>query len=90
MIRKKYFNNLSAQLKPAFASLSSLPKKISPANNLFDEIKITDLPLIHHWPNDGGAFITLPQVYTEDITKPGIQHSNLGCIVFSLPEIIIF
>ena len=43
-----------------------------------NEIKITDLPLIQHWPMDGGAFVTLPQVYTEDIEQPGIQHSNLG------------
>src|SRR5439155_16206002 len=30
------------------------------------------------WPKDGGAFITLPQVYTEDADRPGWQHSNLG------------
>ncbi|MEP6684453.1 MAG: UbiD family decarboxylase, partial [Parafilimonas sp.] len=65
-------------VKTGISSLSSLPKKISSSNNLFDEINITDLPLIHHWPNDGGAFVTLPQVYTEDIAKPGIRHSNLG------------
>lgn len=27
---------------------------------------------------DGGAFVTLPQVYTEDADQPGIAHSNLG------------
>lgn len=27
---------------------------------------------------DGGAFVTLPQVYTEDIDKPGVMASNLG------------
>jgi 4-hydroxy-3-polyprenylbenzoate decarboxylase len=27
---------------------------------------------------DGGAFVTLPQVYTEDADKPGIMNSNLG------------
>jgi 4-hydroxy-3-polyprenylbenzoate decarboxylase len=27
---------------------------------------------------DGGAFVTLPQVYTEDADKPGIGSSNLG------------
>src|SRR5262249_13858212 len=30
------------------------------------------------WPKDGGAFITLPQVYTEDADRPGWRHSNLG------------
>ena len=45
---------------------------------LFSEIRISDLPLIRHWPMDGGAFVTLPQVYTEDIDKPGIMNANLG------------
>lgn len=45
---------------------------------LHQAIKISDLPLIHHWPKDGGAFVTLPQVYTEDIEQPGIIHANLG------------
>jgi 4-hydroxy-3-polyprenylbenzoate decarboxylase len=30
------------------------------------------------WPDDGGAFITLPQVYTEHVRQPGWRHSNLG------------
>ncbi len=30
------------------------------------------------WPEDGGAYITLPQVYTEDPDRPGLAHSNLG------------
>ncbi|UVI28389.1 UbiD family decarboxylase [Paenibacillus spongiae] len=42
------------------------------------EIQISDLPLIQSWPMDGGAFVTLPQVYTEDPDKPGIMNSNLG------------
>lgn len=45
---------------------------------LADEIRISDLPLIQHWPLDGGAFVTLPQVYTEDIDQPGIMKANLG------------
>ena len=44
----------------------------------YQEINISDLPLIKHWPKDGGAFVTLPQVYTEDIDKPGIFNANLG------------
>ncbi len=45
---------------------------------LFEEIKIEDIPLIKHWPMDGGAFVTLPQVYTEDADKPGIMNANIG------------
>lgn len=44
----------------------------------FQEVSISDLPLITHWPEDGGAFVTLPQVYSEDPDKPGIMNSNLG------------
>jgi 4-hydroxy-3-polyprenylbenzoate decarboxylase len=36
------------------------------------------LPQIVNWPRDGGAFITLPQVYTEDVERPGIMKANLG------------
>ena len=61
------------------AAMNALPNK-NPISKpvLFEEINISDLPLIHHWPMDGGAFVTLPQVYTEDADKPGIGSSNLG------------
>lgn len=39
---------------------------------------IDQLPPIQSWPNDGGPFVTLPQVYTEDPRKPGVARSNLG------------
>jgi len=45
---------------------------------LYEEIRISDIPQVHHWPMDGGAFVTLPQVYTEDPEKPGIMNANLG------------
>lgn len=57
---------------------SALPLKnpfFAPAHEL---ISISDLPLIHHWPADGGAFVTLPQVYTEHPDEPGVFGSNLG------------
>jgi 4-hydroxy-3-polyprenylbenzoate decarboxylase len=45
---------------------------------MHQQIRIEDIPQIKHWPMDGGAFVTLPQVYTEDIDKPGIMNANLG------------
>ena len=66
-------------LKVGLAALKALPLKnpiIKPI--LHQQIKISDLPLIQHWLKDGGAFVTLPQVYTEDIDSPGIMKSNLG------------
>ncbi|WP_439506429.1 UbiD family decarboxylase [Sediminibacterium sp.] len=63
----------------ALAALKALPLK-NPWSKpvMYEEIRISDLPLIQHWPMDGGAFVTLPQVYTEDIDQPGIMKSNLG------------
>lgn len=37
---------------------------------------LKELPRIVSWPKDGGAFITLPLVYTESITNP--KDHNLG------------
>jgi 4-hydroxy-3-polyprenylbenzoate decarboxylase len=39
---------------------------------------VRELPQLVSWPRDGGAFVTLPQVYTEDADRPGWRHSNLG------------
>jgi len=36
------------------------------------------LPQLVSWQNDGGAYITLPQVYTESMSQPGFGASNLG------------
>ncbi|RXK61956.1 UbiD family decarboxylase [Lacibacter luteus] len=69
---KRPLQNISTGL----AALKALPKKQSSFS--FDQIQVSDLPLIKHWPMDGGAFVTLPQVYTEDADKPGIMQSNLG------------
>ncbi len=43
-----------------------------------NEATIDQLPRLHSWPNDGGPFVTLPQVYTEDPDQPGFTRSNLG------------
>ncbi|HEY0299291.1 MAG TPA: UbiD family decarboxylase, partial [Arachidicoccus sp.] len=65
-------------LRYGLAAINALPKKKAPSINNFDEIKISDLPQIQHWEKDGGAFITLPQVYSEDLNHLGIMHANLG------------
>ena len=39
---------------------------------------LAELPQLKSWPMDGGAFVTLPEVYSEHPDKPGYIHSNLG------------
>jgi 4-hydroxy-3-polyprenylbenzoate decarboxylase len=73
------FKNPIQNLGAGFAALKALPLK-NPSQKpvMHQSISINDLPLIKHWPMDGGAFVTLPQVYTEDADKPGIMNANLG------------
>jgi len=66
-------------LGAGMAALKALPLK-NPSSRpvLSRQIRIDEIPQIKHWPMDGGAFVTLPQVYSEDIDKPGIMNANLG------------
>ena len=71
---KSPFKNLSA----GSLALKSLPKKVNSGAILFNETTIDKLPLIKCWEKDGGAFITLPQVFSLDPTNTSIYSSNLG------------
>jgi len=75
----KAFKNPIKNFSAGMAALKAVPLK-NPADKpiLFQQIQIEDLPQIQHWPMDGGAFVTLPQVYTEDIDHPGVMNANLG------------
>lgn len=54
------------------------PKYVARAAAMQHSITVEQLPQIICWPDDGGAFITLPQVYTEHPDQPGWRGSNLG------------
>jgi 4-hydroxy-3-polyprenylbenzoate decarboxylase len=60
------------------SGLTMLPKWVSNGPVLAHRTRVSELPQLKSWPHDGGAFITLPQVYTEDVRRPGFKHSNLG------------
>ncbi|MBE7175480.1 MAG: UbiD family decarboxylase [Mucilaginibacter polytrichastri] len=61
-------------------ALTALPRKtgVKKAPVSAYRTAVSALPQIVNWPKDGGPFVTLPQVYTEDAGKPGIMNSNLG------------
>ena len=64
--------------KSPLTALHMLPKYVRSGPAIACETSIDRLPQLTSWPDDGGAFITLPEVYTEDVTKPGLKNSNLG------------
>ncbi len=73
-LRKSPFNNLRSGLTARFM----LPKRCRSGAVLQNTTTVDRLPQLKCWPKDGGAFITLPIVYTENVTKPGLSNSNLG------------
>jgi len=70
------FKNPVKALSTVLNGIYALPKKVRFKG--FKEIRIDEIPQIKCWKDDGGAFITLPQVYSEDPDNPSIMNSNLG------------
>ncbi|MCC6815938.1 MAG: UbiD family decarboxylase [Saprospiraceae bacterium] len=68
----KHFRNL-----PFYFSGFPL-KSIFNKSIINNQCKISDLPQIISWPEDGGAFITLPQVISFPPNSRKIADSNIG------------
>lgn len=64
--------------KLPFSLINALPKKVSSGPVLANRTTVGALPHLVSWPGDGGAYVTLPQVYTEHPAHPGFFRSNLG------------
>jgi len=73
-----FIKNPSVLLRGPIGAANAIPKKVSTGPVLSCKTQISKLPQLVSWPHDGGAYITLPQVYSEDVTCPGWMHSNIG------------
>ncbi len=58
--------------------LNALPRRQARGAVMEATTQIENLPSIRCWPEDGGGFILLPQVYTENPDHPHWRNSNLG------------
>lgn len=65
-------------LTAPFSARFARPRMVRRGPALDRETTLNQLPQLVCWPKDGGAYITLPAVYTEDPDRPGTAHSNLG------------
>lgn len=74
-----FLKNPTRYLGAPFTALTALPMKswIKPPV-AYGQTSISKLPLIKSWPMDGGAFVTLPQVFTLPPGSNNIMESNLG------------
>ena len=61
-----------------FVALQMRPKAVRTGPVMKHRTSLSSLPQLKSWPDDGGAFVTLPQVYSEDVRSPGLIKSNLG------------
>ncbi|MFK7766396.1 MAG: UbiD family decarboxylase [Mariniblastus sp.] len=64
--------------KAPFIALQMRPKFVRSGPVIKNETTVSQLPQLKSWPDDGGAFVTLPQVYSEDVRSPGLNKSNMG------------
>jgi 4-hydroxy-3-polyprenylbenzoate decarboxylase len=62
----------------ALNALKALPRKVRSGPVCAATCAVSDLPQIVSSPEDGGPFVTLPQVYTESPDKAGPMGANLG------------
>lgn len=75
----KALKNPFKYIHAGVTAFSALPLKGNwNAPILYGKTSISELPQIVNWPMDGGPFVTMPQVYTEDMDKPGAMNANLG------------
>ena len=72
------FRNVAGSLALGRHAFHLLPKVVKTGPVLQHTTTLAQLPQLVSWPDDGGAFITLPQVYSELPGKPGWRSSNLG------------
>ena len=64
--------------KAPFIALQMRPKFVRSGPVTRNKTTLSKLPQLKSWPDDGGPFVTLPQVYSEDARAPGLNKSNMG------------
>jgi len=64
--------------KAPFTALTALPQKTIFPASAWGKTTISQLPQIKSWPMDGGAFITLPQVFSLPPRGKNMMKSNIG------------
>lgn len=72
------FRSPSDILRLPCHALHLVPRLVAGGPVMAGRTSVSCLPMLKSWPGDGGAFITLPQVYSESPERPGWRHSNLG------------
>jgi 4-hydroxy-3-polyprenylbenzoate decarboxylase len=78
IFKKDIFSSCLKSFNTIPAMLHALPIKKKNAKILERKTSIDKLPMIRCWPEDGGGFVLLPQVFSMDPGEKSILRSNLG------------
>ncbi len=73
-----FWKNPARYWRAPLTALHMRPRRTRHAAVMAHSCNLSDLPQLVSWPDDGGPYVTLPQVYSEDTRRPGLQASNLG------------
>lgn len=65
-------------LRAPLTALTALPRQVRRGPVQYGRTTLSQLPQVKSWKDDGGAFITLPQVFTLPPGPMRIMQSNLG------------
>ncbi len=75
----RFFKNPLRYAAAPLTALTALPlRQRWNAPILYGKTSISALPLIKSWPDDGGAFVTMPQVLTLPPGSHSAMDSNIG------------
>lgn len=72
------FRNPWALRKMPLVGFRMLQRKVRKPAVMQHQCKLSELPQVVCWPNDGGAFVTLPQVLSQAPGQTGLRGLNLG------------
>lgn len=74
-----FFRSPGRYWRAPFTALTGLPRRSRwRVPVAYGTTTIDQLPQIKSWPKDGGAFVTLPQVFTLPPDNKNIMQSNVG------------
>lgn len=75
----QFFRSPFKYMDTPWVAMKALPlPSLGKAPVSYGKTQLDQLPQLTSWPMDGGPYVTLPQVYSEDPLKPGVMQSNLG------------
>lgn len=74
-----FFRNPLRYASAPWTAWTMLPRKVRSGAVMSHSISLSQLPQLISWPDDGGAFVTLPQVLSQEPSESGSRPSLTQC-----------